>query len=73
MAQLDEAAKRLQGALDRLERIIESRPAGGGSDSDLRKAVKAARDENKALQKVADNVTKRLDATIDRLQATLEN
>ncbi len=72
MAQLDQAAKRLQSALDNLERVVESRVAGAG-EAELREALEAARRENSALQDAADAVATRLDKTITRLKATLES
>ena len=72
MAQLDRAAKRLQSALDNLERVVESRTAGAG-EAELREALEAAHRENSALQDAADAVATRLDKTITRLKATLES
>ena len=71
MAQLNKATKRLQTALDKLERVVESRAAGDG-DADLRAAFDSARQENAVLQDAADAVAARLDKTIERLKATLE-
>ncbi len=72
MAQLDRAAKRLQSALDNLERVVESRAPGAG-EAELRAALEAAQRENSALQDAADTVALRLDKTITRLKATLES
>ncbi len=77
MAQLDRATKRLQAALDNLERAVESRGGGGdgggdGGEADLRAALDSARQENAALQDAAGAVAARLDKTIERLKATLE-
>ena len=71
MADLDQAAQRLQAALDRLEQAIDARAEGGGDDGDLREALESARAENDRLKQVADTVAGRLDDTIARLQATL--
>jgi len=75
MAQLEQAAKRLQAALDRLERALEAR-AGNGADSDdgseLRAALAAAQKQNVALKKAAGTVATRLDGTITRLKSALE-
>jgi uncharacterized protein YukE len=74
MAQLDQAAKRLQTALDNLERLVESRSLGDGNgEADLRKALDSARQEHAALQDTAEAVGARLDKTIARLKATLES
>jgi chemotaxis regulatin CheY-phosphate phosphatase CheZ len=70
MSQLEEATKRLQAALDRLEYAVES--GAGANDAVLRQALDQARSENEALQDVADTVADRLDATIDRLKSNLE-
>ncbi len=75
MAQLNRATKRLQAALDSLERAVESRAGGGaadGGEAGLRAALDSARQENAALQDAAGAVAARLDKTIERLKATLE-
>ncbi len=75
MAQLDQATKRLQAALDSLERAVESRGGDGdgdGGEAALRAALDSARQENAALQDAAGAVAARLDQTIERLKATLE-
>jgi hypothetical protein len=71
MGQLDQATKRLQTALDSLERAVESRAEGGG-EAALRTDLESARQESAALQDAAGAVAARLDKTIDRLRATLE-
>ncbi len=71
MAQLNRATKRLQAALDSLERAVESR-GGDGGEAGLRAALESARRENAALQDAAGAVAARLDKTIERLKATLE-
>jgi hypothetical protein len=71
MAQVNQAAKRLQAALDNLEQVVESRAAGAG-DPDLRAALDSARQENAVLQDAASAALARLDKTIKRLKATLE-
>ena len=75
MAQLNRATKRLQAALDNLERAVESRAesrGGDGGEAGLRAALDSARRENAALQDAAGTVAARLDKTIERLKATLE-
>ncbi len=71
MAKLDQATKRLQSALDRLEQAVEVSSVGAG-ESELRKALTAAQKENAALQELASTVAAKLDSTIDRLKSTLE-
>ncbi len=72
MAQLNRATKRLQAALDTLERAMESR-SGDGGEASLRAALESARQENAALQDAAGAVAARLDKTIERLKAKLEH
>ena len=69
MAQLNQATKRLEAALDRLERALE-RGSAHGEDRELRSALQAARQENAALQEVARTVAARLDGTIAQLKAS---
>ncbi|WP_299623877.1 hypothetical protein [Pelagibius sp.] len=70
MAQLDEASRRLQRAIDDLEQAVSARIAqgAGGDDSTLRDALSAARRENAVLQQLASNVSARLDTAIVRLR-----
>lgn len=72
MSEIEDAARRLQAALDRLEQAIEAR--GGGEPADDRavhEALEATRAENAALQRVAETVASRLDGTIGRLKAAV--
>lgn len=70
MAQLDEASKRLQQAIDNLEQVVAARAAAsdGGDDQALRDALKAAQRENAVLQQLASTVSTRLDSAILRLR-----
>ena len=76
MGRLDEATKRLQGALDRLEQVVEAQAgnlrAPEANAAKLRRALQTARQENASLQSVAGTVTKRLDKTIAQLKTALE-
>lgn len=72
MAALEQAAKRMEAALTRLERAVENGLESGGEDNELRRALDAARKENAALQRLAGSAAKRLDSTIDRLKSSLE-
>lgn len=69
MARLDEASARLQRAIENLEQAIAARgQQGAGGDQALREALKAAQQENAALQQVAGAVSARLDSAITRLR-----
>ena len=72
MPRLEEASRRLQVAIDRLEQVVTARAAqtekAGGEDTALREALEAARRENAQLQQLAGTVSARLDTTIGRLR-----
>ena len=71
MPRLEEASRRLQTAIDRLEQVVATRAQRSGQADDeraLREALEAARRENARLQQVAGTVAGRLDATIGRLR-----
>lgn len=74
MPRLDDASRRLQVAIDRLEQVVTARAAQAekagrtGDDAALREALEAARRENARLQSLAGTVSTRLDATIGRLR-----
>lgn len=75
MTDLHQATERLQAAMERIERAVESTAGGNGSDQasgDLQAALKSAQSENAALQDVARQVAERLDGTIDRLKSGLQ-
>lgn len=72
MAALEQAAKRMEAALTRLERAVENGLESGGGDNELQRALDAARKENAALQQLAGSAAKRLDSTIGRLKSSLE-
>lgn len=74
MSRLDEAARRLQSALDRLDRAVVAKAArGGAADDDVLAALEGTRRENARLQAVTAQATTRLDAAISRLKAVLED
>ena len=74
MSRLDQAARRLQSALDRLDRAVAAKAAeGGAADEDLQAALEGTRRENARLQAVAAQATTRLDAVIGRLKTVLED
>ena len=75
MAHLNQATKRLQDALDRLEQAVDARVGNGadqGDSGELRAALAAAQQQNTALQKAASTVATRLDSTITRFKSALE-
>lgn len=75
MAPLNQATKRLQEALDRLERAVDARVGNGAEMADggeLRAALTAAQKQNTLLQKTASTVATRLDVTIARFKSALE-
>lgn len=75
MAQLNQATKRLQDALDRLERAVDARVGNGadsGDDAELRSALVAAQKQNAALQEAASTTATRLESTIARFKSVLE-
>ena len=73
MSRLDQAAQRLQSALDRLDKAVAARAEqGGGTDDDLRAALAQTKGENARLQATAGQAAERLDAAISRLRAVLE-
>lgn len=65
--ELEQATQRLQTALDRLEKAVESRDGG-----DVRAALDAAQLENAALRDLTQTVAGRLDSTISRLKTALK-
>ena len=75
MAHLNQATKRLQDALDRLERAVDARVGNGadkGDGGELRAALAAAKKQNSTLQKTVSTVATRLDSTIERFKSALE-
>jgi|GEM_PF-1943713 len=73
MSRLDQAAQRLQSALDRLDKAVAATAEqGGGADAELRAALARTKGENAQLQATAGQTAERLDAAIDRLRAVLE-
>jgi len=74
MSRLDEATRRLQTAIDRLDRAVTTRTHGpAGGDAELQAALNGAKQENAKLQAVASQASQRLDAAIGRLKDVLED
>lgn len=73
MANLDEAARRVETAMDRLEHVIDTRVAAPREEAEaLRRELAAARDENARMRTAKDDVEQRLDDAITRLRSVLE-
>lgn len=68
MTELEQATRRLEAALDRLERAADS-----ADPARLRAALDAARDETGRLRTLTRSVAARLDDTIGRLKTALES
>ncbi len=74
MGRLEEAKGRLDRALARLEEVAQ-RPIGhgaSGSNSDAEAALAASRAQYATLEDRSNEVSDRLDAAIERLQAVLK-
>ena len=73
MSQLEEATRKLQAAIDRLDRATTARLGQSESqDVELRAALLDAKQQNARLQAVASQASGRLDTAISRLRALLE-
>lgn len=70
MSSLEDAQARLEAALARLEAALDRAPRANG-DADLAAALEQAQQERVALREKADTVALRLDMTIDRLRAIM--
>lgn len=70
MDRLKEANKRLDAALKRLDRA--ARNSGGGGDAALSSALEETKAEHKALRDATEQVTRRLDETVARLQKVMK-
>ncbi len=73
MAQLEEATRRLQSAIERLDRAVVARveQSGGGQGEGLREALEQKAQENARLQAVAAEAGERIDTAISRLKVLL--
>ncbi len=73
MSQLEEATRKLELALERLDRAAAARAGQAESqDVELRAAVLDAKQNNARLQAAATQAGDRLDSAIIRLRAILE-
>lgn len=73
MDHLNEANRKLEAALSRLDRAVAESGGSEATESELRAALDAAKAEHKALAGAADQVSQRLDAAVVRLQKLLED
>ncbi|WP_026986053.1 hypothetical protein [Fodinicurvata fenggangensis] len=69
-ATLDDAARRLEQALESLEGLIEQKSA---KISELGQALEAAQAENKDLRQRLEQASEKVDGVTKRLQETLED
>jgi len=72
MSRLDDAEIRLSAAIDRLEAALARAPRDSG-DPEMAAALAQARTEYAALRERADAAGGRLDETIGRLRAILDD
>ncbi|SDF54500.1 protein of unknown function [Limimonas halophila] len=72
MATLDQALKRLETAVDRLERASETHLAHDTDKDELERQLSAMKSENERLREANDDIAARLDAAIGRLKNVLE-
>ncbi len=75
MSRLEDAEKRLHGAISRLESSLsaraESAADGSAVEADLRERATKAEAERDEMEKRMSTASDRLDATIERLRSTL--
>ncbi|MFC4350933.1 hypothetical protein ACFOW6_05190 [Fodinicurvata halophila] len=69
-ATVDDAALRLERALDTLEKLIEEKTA---RITELNKALEIAETENKDLKQRLEQASEKVDTVTRRLQETLED
>ena len=76
MTDLDEANRRLEAALTRLDRAVATRLEGDirpdAAQSEVAEALAEAQQESKRLRQLSGDVSRRLDAAIARLDQVLE-
>ena len=76
MTDLDEANRRLEAALTRLDRAVATRLEGDirpdAAQSEMAAALADAQRESERLRQLSGDVSRRLDAAIARLDRVLE-
>jgi hypothetical protein len=72
MSKLEEATRRLERAVGRLEAACNKLHGGGGEEKQLALALSEARAEYEKLADVAGVVANRLDGAIERLNTVLD-
>jgi len=72
MTRLDDAIKRLDGAVDKLEDSLADALNRGGSTESLAAELAAAKRDYAELAATTDEVSQKLDATIGRLKFVLD-
>lgn len=73
MSRLDEAVKRLDGAVDRLEQSLAAALRRDSGDGSLAGELEAARRDYAALAATTDEVSTKLDKAIGRLKFVLDS
>ena len=72
MSRLDEAQRRLEQAISRLERAAQTSHARLAERTALARALEAARAESKELRDVSAALSTRLESVIGRLKSIIE-
>ncbi|MFI4988616.1 MAG: hypothetical protein ACHQF3_14370 [Alphaproteobacteria bacterium] len=72
MSRLEQARRRLELAVSRLERTAQRSHARLAERAELAKALEAAHAEDKERHAIGDAVSARLDSVIGRLKAAIE-
>jgi FtsZ-binding cell division protein ZapB len=72
-ARLRRARDRLELATDSLDSVLETRLEAAAEEDGARAEAGVARAENAELKQMAETVSERLDSTIGRLRAVLED
>jgi hypothetical protein len=73
MSKVDEAIKRLDGAVDRLEESLAAALGRGGSSEMLVAELAEAKRDYAALSATTDEVSTKLDTAIGRLKFVLDS